>query len=111
MDLSKVPDPRMLARTNEYFRFRVPLSLPMASKSELEVKTVHGLQLPGFIKVDPNASSSPRSTTTDRDQERRIVELSGLPGTGDIGELHIVVYERGETVCVGRIILEVVERS
>jgi axial budding pattern protein 2 len=108
-DLSKLPSPRMLARANDYFRFRIPVSLPSSSSVVLEVKSANGSPLPGFIKIDTHASSSPRSTSSEKDKEKRIVELTGMPGTGDAGELRLVIHEKGGTECLGRIVIEVLD--
>ncbi|KAI0684031.1 hypothetical protein BC835DRAFT_1553407 [Cytidiella melzeri] len=111
MDLSKLPVPRMLARANEYFRFRIPIPLSSSSAAVLEVKSADGSRLPGFIKVDTNAASSPRSTSSEKDKDPRIVELTGMPGTGDAGELTCIIYEKGGTECLGTIVIEVIERN
>jgi axial budding pattern protein 2 len=99
----------MLARANDYFRFRIPVSLPSSSSVVLEVKSANGSPLPGFIKIDTHASSSPRSTSSEKDKEKRIVELTGMPGTGDAGELRLVIHEKGGTECLGRIVIEVLD--
>ena len=115
MDLSKpppfpppIPVPRMLVRSNEHFRFRIALTLPSTSSSSLIIKLVNGEPIPRFVRINPNAAGSPRS---DKEKDKRCVEFSGIPGTGDIGELSIVVSEKGGSQCVGKLTLEVVERS
>lgn len=98
------PVPRMLARTGEPFRFRVALTLPAAAATALEVRLVSGEKLPKFIKVESVSLGA-------RDQ-KRTVELSGMSGKTDVGEYNVGVYEKGTAgECMGRVVLEVVERS
>ena len=96
--------PRMLARAGEHFRFRVALTLPASAATALEVRLLSGERLPKFVK-------SHVVTVAGRDQ-KRTVELSGVPQKGDLGEYSVGVYEKGTAgECVGRVVLEVVERS
>ncbi|KAI0083474.1 hypothetical protein BDY19DRAFT_998538 [Irpex rosettiformis] len=111
VDLTKLAVPRMLARANEYFRFRIPVALSPTSSVVLEVKPTDGTRLPRFVHVDTNASSTPKSTSSRKDKEQRIIELTGMPGTGDAGELNLVIREKGGTECYGNIAIEVLERN
>ncbi|KAI0825441.1 hypothetical protein BC629DRAFT_1447663 [Irpex lacteus] len=111
MDLTKLPIPRVLARANEYFRFRVPVALSPTSAMTLEVKSLDGSRLPRFVHVDTNASSTPKSTSSGKDKDQRIVELTGMPGTGDVGELNLVIREKGGAECYGSIVIEVLEKN
>ncbi|KAF7790166.1 hypothetical protein EIP86_001118 [Pleurotus ostreatoroseus] len=98
------PVPRMLSRAGEFFRFRVALTLPASAATALEVRLMSGQKLPKFVKADVVAVSG-------RDQ-KRTVELSGVPTKADMGEYNVGVYEKGTVgECVGRVVLEVVERS
>ena len=98
------PVPRMLARAGEQFRFRVALTLPAAAATSLEVRLVSGGKLPKFIKID--------FVTVAGRENKRTVELSGVPSRDNLGEFSIGVYERGTAAeCVGRVDLQVVERS
>lgn len=105
-----VPVPRMLARTGEPFRFRISLTLARASTAPLEVRlsgaspTSGSATLPRFIKADLAAPPSAHA-------ERRVVEFSGVPAKADVGDLELGVYERGGDVCVGRVVVEVVEAA
>ena len=104
-----VPVPWMLARTGEQFRFRISLSLQLSSTTPLEVRlsnadSDHDKKLPRFLRVDLAAAASAGA-------EKRVVEFSGVPGKGDIGDLSIGVYERGGNACVGRVVIEVVETA
>ena len=101
------PIPRMLARAGEQFRFRVPLTLPASAATALEVRMESGTKLPKFVKTEFVTVGGGGNG-----KERRAVEISGVPVRGDLGELSIGVYERGTVgECVGRVVLEVVERS
>lgn len=111
MDLTKLPIPRVLARANEYFRFRVPVALSPTSAMTLEVKSLDGSRLPRFVHVDTNASSTPKSTSSGKDKDQRIVELTGMPGTGDVGELNLVIREKGGAECYASIVIEVLEKN
>lgn len=61
-----------------------------------------GKMLPKFIKAD---------MCTVGVRGRPGMELSGTPTGKDIGELSVGVYERGSGECVGRVVMEIVERS
>lgn len=117
--------PRILARTGEQFKYRIPLSVPNMSPAlsssptpsspslsePLEVKLMSGLPLPRFIRTNVDVSSKPST------QERvagkgkdRVMELTGVPSKADVGELNVAVYMKSTEECVGRVIIEVVER-
>ncbi len=104
------PVPRMLARTGERFRFRVPAgtgSVPQkrgAGKGGLEARLVSGKPLPRFIKVDMDAVPS----GVGAQQQKRVVELSGVPVSPNIGVYEIGVYEQDGGACVGKVVVEVV---
>ncbi|KZT66099.1 hypothetical protein DAEQUDRAFT_634706, partial [Daedalea quercina L-15889] len=98
--------PRMLARTGEQFRFRVPVSYSAGSPltasrkpKALEARLVGGGPLPRFVKADLGAST-----------EKRVVEFWGVPGNKDTGELCVGIYEKESERCVGRVIIQIVER-
>lgn len=98
------PVPRMLSRAGEFFRFRVALTLPASAAAALEVRLLAGGALPKFVKADV-VNVSGRG-------QKRTVELSGVPTKADLGEYSVGVYEKGSAgECVGRVVLEVVERS
>lgn len=101
----------MLARANEYFRFRVPVFIPATPSVTLEVQPVDGAHLPRFVQVDTNASSTPRSMSSEKGKEQRIIELTGMPGTGDVGELNLVIRRKDGTECYGTVVIEVLERN
>ena len=109
--MTKLAIPRMLARANEYFRFRVPVALPATSSITLEVQPVDGTRLPRFIQVDTHASGTPKSTSSAMGKEQRIIELTGMPGTGDAGELNLVIREKDGTECYGTVVIEVLEKN
>ncbi|KAI0742122.1 hypothetical protein C8Q80DRAFT_1198157 [Daedaleopsis nitida] len=123
-----LPAPRMLARTGERFKFRIPVTTagpspapspnpnsPSAatahankrmSKSmaahNLEARLVSGRPLPKFFNAtfDGGAGKSGAGVG---------VELWGVPVRADTGEYEVGVYDGAE--CVGRIVVEVVERK
>ena len=114
--------PRMLARTGEQFKFRVPLSLPQTTPATgppsapsspsltepLEVKLMSGLPLPRFIRANLDNLSRPGAAAKDRE---RLVEFTGVPTKEDVGELNVAVYMKSTEECVGRVIIEIVERA
>ena len=98
------PVPRMLSRAGEFFRFRVALTLPASAATALDVRLMSGQKLPKFIKID--------FVTVAGRENKRTVELSGVPSRDNLGEFSIGVHERGTAAeCVGRVDLQVVERS
>ena len=105
------PVPRMLARTGERFRFRVPVAISgpkrgagSNAKGGLEARLVSGKPLPRFFKVDTDAVPSGAGAQ----QQKRVVELSGVPVSPNIGVYEIGVYEQGGGACVGKVVVEVV---
>lgn len=97
----------MLARTGEQFRFRVPISSgsPLAAGGKpkiLEARLVNGKPLPRFVRTD--LAQAVRG-------ERRVVEFWGVPGAKDTGELSVMIYEKESERCVGRLVIQIVERS
>ncbi|KAL6306128.1 hypothetical protein BKA93DRAFT_927289 [Sparassis latifolia] len=104
--------PRMLARTGEQFKFRVPVSYnagsPTTKKPKaLVARLISGKALPKFIKIDLDAIASGAGARL----EKRVVEFWGVPQARDVGELNVGIYEKVGEKCVGRVIIEVVERS
>ncbi|KAI0763854.1 hypothetical protein BD413DRAFT_698923 [Trametes elegans] len=100
--------PRMLARVGERFRYRVSTTASRtAPAGGLEARLVSGRALPRFVKVEFDAVPSGTGARV----EKRVVELGGTPGAGDVGELEIGVYVRASGECVGRVVVEVVERK
>ncbi|OSD00088.1 hypothetical protein PYCCODRAFT_1469631 [Trametes coccinea BRFM310] len=95
--------PRMLARVGERFRYRVTTTAARKAAGNLEVRLVSGKPLPKFIKVDLDAAGSRG--------EKRVVQFYGTPVASDVSEWDIGVYERVSGECVGRVIVEVVERK
>ena len=101
----------MLARVGEQFRFRIALTLPATAAAALEVRLASGERLPKFVRAD-FVTTGPRQGSAGDGKGRRCVELSGVPGRGDLGDLSVGVYEKGTVgECVGRVVLEIVERS
>ena len=99
----------MLARTGERFRFRVPVAISGSkrgtnSKAGLEARLVSGKPLPRFFKVDTDAVPSGAGAQ----QQKRVVELSGVPVSPNIGVYEIGVYEQGGGACVGKVVGEFV---
>ncbi|KAJ8455809.1 hypothetical protein ONZ51_g12328 [Trametes cubensis] len=99
--------PRMLARVGDRFRYRVSTTASRKSTGGLEVRLVSGKPLPKFMKVDMDAVPS----GTGARLEKRVVEFFGTPAAGDVGAFDMGVYERVSGECVGRVVVEVVERK
>jgi axial budding pattern protein 2 len=93
---------RMLVRTSEKFKFRIPASIDSSShkKVQLDVRLISGHPLPNFLEANVKGSG----------KYKRAVEFLGTPTVRDIGEISVGVYMRdGE--CVARVVIEVVGRS
>ncbi|KAI0819606.1 hypothetical protein BC628DRAFT_1332470 [Trametes gibbosa] len=110
-DTGSAPVPRMLARVGERFRYRLTTTAaPTAAGGKavvLVARLATGRALPRFMKVDLDAVPS----GTGGRVERRVVELSGVPIGAEVGELEVGVYVRESGECVGRVVVEVVERK
>ncbi|KAH8081326.1 hypothetical protein BXZ70DRAFT_1012416 [Cristinia sonorae] len=108
--------PRMLARTGEQFKFRVPLTFshllsPTSSPAPgepLEVKLMSGLPLPRFVRTNVDVMGKPERNGGG---SGRMVEFTGVPSKADVGELNVAVYMKSTEECVGRVIIEIVERA
>ncbi|KAH9829945.1 uncharacterized protein C8Q71DRAFT_717611 [Rhodofomes roseus] len=110
--------PRMLARTGEQFKFRVPVSYsagplltsaPGSSRKQkvLEARLMNGKPLPRYVKTDLTAIVGGAGARV----EKRVVEFWGVPTSRDTGELNVGIYEKESDKCVGRVIIQIVERS
>lgn len=91
---------RVLVRTGERFKFRVPI--PAASMNQAKkyaVRLTSGQALPKFIHPDLNWISS-----------KGVLELAGVATVRDLGELTIGVYGEQDGVCVATVVLEIVGR-
>ena len=97
----------MLARVGDRFRYRVSTTASRKSTGGLEVRLVSGKPLPKFMKVDMDAVPSGTGARV----EKRVVEFFGTPAAGDVGAFDMGVYERVSGECVGRVVVEVVERK
>ena len=87
---------RFLARVGERFLF----TIHVAEMAEMvDVRLVSGGQLPRFVHVNRTAGN------------RNVVQLWGLPGIGDEGEVEIGIYSSGRGVRIGRAIMEVVSKG
>ncbi|KIM44917.1 hypothetical protein M413DRAFT_67650 [Hebeloma cylindrosporum] len=89
---------RVLVRTGERFKFRVPI--PAASVNQgrkYAVRLTSGQALPKFIHPDLNWITS-----------KGVLELSGLATARDLGEMVIGVYGEEDGVCVATVVLEIV---
>ncbi|KAI0699619.1 hypothetical protein C8T65DRAFT_728971 [Cerioporus squamosus] len=101
------PPQRMLARTGERFKFSVPLVTEgtVHNQKKLDVRLVSGRPLPKFIRANAEGAR----VTKEKGKDRRVVDLWGVPVRADVGEYSVGVYDGKE--CVGRVIVEVVERK
>jgi axial budding pattern protein 2 len=89
---------RVLVRTGERFKFRVPI--PGTSTNQARKYTVRltsGQALPKFIHPDLNWISS-----------KGVLELAGVATVRDLGEMVIGVYGEQDGVCVATVMLEIV---
>ncbi|OBZ65282.1 Axial budding pattern protein 2 [Grifola frondosa] len=96
--------PRMLARTGEQFKFRVPISYgigkssappPWKKSKALEARLISGKALPKFIKVNLDAVASGAGAG----KEKRVVEFWGTPQARDTGEVKTAKMPRKILEC------------
>jgi axial budding pattern protein 2 len=92
---------RVLVRTGERFKFRVPVPTASANQpkqaKKYTVRLASGQALPKFIHPDLNWISS-----------KGVLELNGVATAKDLGEIIIGVYGEQDGVCVATAILEIV---
>ena len=89
---------RVLVRTGERFKFRVPIpAAAMNQARKYTVKLTSGQALPKFIHPDFNWIS-----------KKGVLELAGLATIRDLGEMMIGVYGEQDGVCVATVMLEIV---
>lgn len=93
---------RMLVRTGEQFKFRVPLRsdchISPLEKRNLVARLVTGEALPLFLHVDLHCPKYPGA-----------VEFYGVPLSKDVGGLEVGLYT-ADDVCVARLSLEILAR-
>ena len=82
----------------ELFKFSVPLVL---------LRLVSGRPLSKFNRASADGARVVKDPKLK--EERRVVDLWGVPVRADVGEYSVGVYDGKE--CVGRVIVEVVERK
>lgn len=89
--------PQILTRVNERFRFRMPLDPERLQHGmQVKVRLVNGNPLPRFIVAE---------------MIRGDIMLSGVPQVDHVGEVYIGAYDSGTGECVGRALLDIVERD
>ena len=91
---------RFLVRAGERFKFRVAVTGDVGRQA-LVARLMSGQATPDFLRIDLEGAV----------QRRGMVEFSGVPGVGDVGEVNLGVYTAADGVCVARIVVEVVGRS
>lgn len=109
LDTSPHDDPReapkdvlkMLVRSGERFRFRVPISPADSSTAsrtrKFDIRLMSGKPLPKFLHVDMSGIKT-----------KGAIEFYGAPASGDLGEMTVGVYvENG--VCIRTVIVEVIK--
>jgi len=94
---------KVLVRTGERFKFRVPV--PTTSREATgaavgyHVKLTSGRALPKFIHVDLS-----------RVEAKGALELTGVATFRDLGETSVGVYADGDGACVASMVIEVVSK-
>ncbi|KAF9244088.1 hypothetical protein BU15DRAFT_86056 [Melanogaster broomeanus] len=95
---------RFLVCTGEKFKFRVSIRHSSNRYRKLEARLISGRALPLFICAELKGFGG-------KVDERKAVEFYGVPTEGDVGELHIGVFNVEGDECLARVIVEVVARN
>ncbi|EGN95020.1 hypothetical protein SERLA73DRAFT_113744 [Serpula lacrymans var. lacrymans S7.3] len=95
---------RILVRTGERFKFRIPIKSSNTVYRKVEARLVSGQALPGFLQLDFKGSGVGV-------KDKKMVEFFGVPTENDIGEVHVGVYTIEDGDCLAKVIVEVVGRS
>ncbi|KAJ3515530.1 hypothetical protein NLJ89_g1706 [Agrocybe chaxingu] len=88
---------KVLVRTGEKFKFRVPIVSTGGKGKGYYVKQISGQPLPKFIHPDLNGIGN-----------KGVLELSGVATFKDIGDVSIGVYAEKDGACVATVVIEVV---
>ncbi|KAH7926425.1 hypothetical protein BV22DRAFT_1046095 [Leucogyrophana mollusca] len=92
---------RILVRTGEKFKFRIPIKSPNGTYQKLEARLVSGHALPEFLQLELKGHG----------EDKRVVEFFGVPADEDIGEMHVGIFNTDGGECLARVIVEVVGRN
>ncbi|KAH7885808.1 hypothetical protein F5I97DRAFT_1875600 [Phlebopus sp. FC_14] len=95
---------RILVRTGEKFKFRIPMQTFGNQCRKLEARLTSGHALPSFMQVELKGYGG-------KGEEKKAVEFYGVPAEGDIGELHVGVFNVDGGDCLARVIVEVIARN
>ncbi|KAF9219766.1 hypothetical protein BS17DRAFT_377152 [Gyrodon lividus] len=95
---------RFLVRTGEKFKFRVPMQHSSNQYRKLEARLISGRALPPFMHAELKGFGGTGN-------EKKAVEFYGVPAEGDIGELHVGVFNVEGGGCLARVTVEVVARN
>ncbi|KAG9309492.1 hypothetical protein JVU11DRAFT_10463 [Chiua virens] len=95
---------RFLIRAGEKFKFRVPMEHPSHLYRKLEVRLISGRALPAFMQAELKGFGG-------KGDEKKAIEFYGVPTEGDIGELHVGVFNAEGGECLVRAVVEVVARG
>ena len=85
---------KVLVRAGEKFKFRVPIPESYRHRG-YHVKMTSGQPLPKFLQADPS---------------KGLLELSGIAGFRDLGEVIVGIYGERDGVCVATVVIEVVSK-
>lgn len=95
---------RFLIRAGEKFKFRVPMQRSSNQYRKLEARLISGRALPSFMQAELKGFGG-------KGDEKKAVEFYGVPAEGDIGELHVGVFNVEGGECLARVVVEVVARG
>lgn len=84
------------------FKIQVKIPSGISEKCELEAKLISGNPLPSFMQLDAQGSNS-------GDSSGRVVEIYGIPHSGEVGEYSVGVYIVGKSTRVAKVLVKVVE--
>ena len=94
---------RFLVRAGEKFKFRVPMHSSNQYR-KLETRLISGRALPSYMQAELKGFGG-------KGDEKKAVEFYGVPAEGDIGELHVGVFNVEGGECLARVVVEVVARG
>ncbi|KAG1732488.1 hypothetical protein EDB19DRAFT_1733635 [Suillus lakei] len=93
---------RLIVRTGEKFKFRIPMKSVNGAYRKLEAKLMSGQALPHFLQLELKGHGG---------DDKRVVEFYGIPTEQDLGEIQVGVFNAEGGECLAKVIVEIVGRN